>query len=182
MTPRANKKASKFLSYVLRHHPEKIGISLDANGYISVSGLITALRKDGWKDFDEKRLNDIVVTNDKKRFSYSDCKKLIRASQGHSVSIDLGLKPMDPPEYLFHGTVQKFLGDIQKEGLTKRSRQHVHLSADLETANKVGLRRGKPVILKIKAKEMKEQGHSFYISANGVWLTDKVPQKFVIFP
>ena len=182
MTPRNDKRASKFLSLVLRHKPETIGIQLDESGYVAVDELLAALHKNGWESFTRTDLDRVVENNNKKRFAYSENGLRIRASQGHSVEVDLQLEPIEPPKFLYHGTVDKFLQDIKKEGLKKRSRQHVHLSKDKETATDVGARRGKPIILRILAEEMHQAGHSFYLSANGVWLADEVPAQFIIFP
>ncbi len=182
MTPRNDKKASKFLSYVLRHHPEKIGIVLDENGYVLVEELLNALRSTGWDTFTRSDLDRIVATNNKKRFAYSSDGINIRASQGHSIEVDLALEPREPPEFLFHGTVAKFLSGIKEKGLQKKSRQHVHLSKDRETATNVGSRRGKPLILQIKAREMYNGGYNFYLSANEVWLAEEVPLCYIVFP
>lgn len=175
------KSISKFLSLVLRHDPGKIGIVLDENGWTDCHALIEAAGKHG-KHFDHVTLVEIVRTNDKQRFSLSDDGARIRANQGHSVTVDLALEPQAPPDWLYHGTVAKFLEVIRREGLRKGGRHHVHLSPDLATATKVGERRGKPVILKIHAAAMSAAGHSFFRSENGVWLTDAVPTEFIEFP
>jgi putative RNA 2'-phosphotransferase len=182
MMPRDDKKASKFLSYVLRHKPETIGIVLDNNGYVEVGAFLEALRTNGWSTFTKDDLDRVVKTNNKKRFAYSSDGLSIRASQGHSIQVDLNLDPQDPPEFLYHGTVDKFLSDIKQEGLNRRSRHDVHLSEDKATATNVGSRRGKPIILTIQAMRMHRAGYSFYKSANGVWLTNEVPSKFIVFP
>ncbi|RYY63282.1 MAG: RNA 2'-phosphotransferase, partial [Chitinophagaceae bacterium] len=127
-------------------------------------------------------LETVVATNDKKRFAFNDDHSRIRASQGHSITVDLALEPQVPPEFLLHGTVAEAISEIQKSGLLKMSRQYVHLSEDEETAKKVGGRRGKPILLQIKASEMYEKGYPFFLSANGVWLTHEVPPAFIIFP
>ncbi len=171
-------KRSKFLSLVLRHEPEKIGIVLDENGWVEVDVLLTALTAYG-RGMERASLERVVVENDKKRFAFSEDGQRIRANQGHSVEVDLALVPQAPPEKLFHGTVDKFLAAIFTQGLVKGERHHVHLSPDLETATKVGLRRGNPVILEIDAAEMHRGGHKFFLSANGVWLTDTVPPQFL---
>ncbi|MBC8754160.1 RNA 2'-phosphotransferase [Kordia sp. YSTF-M3] len=175
-----NKNTSKFLSYVLRHHPEKLGITLDENGWTSVAILLEKIN-DGNYSLSMEELEDIVATNNKKRFAFNEDKTNIRASQGHSVSIDLGIASKQPPEYVYHGTVEKFIESIQNKGLIKGSRQHVHLSADKETAINVGSRRGKPIILTIRSGEMHQENYAFYQSENGVWLTDEVPTKFIEF-
>jgi putative RNA 2'-phosphotransferase len=172
------KHISKLLSLVLRHQPEKIGITLDENGWTPVNILIEKINQQGIR-LDKELLETVVTTNDKKRFAFNDDKTLIRANQGHSVAVDLELPPAIPPEYLYHGTVPASLAAIQKEGLKKMSRQHLHLSADKETATKVGSRRGVPVILTIKTGQMHRAGFIFYLSENGVWLTEAVPPQYI---
>jgi len=179
MNEKEKKKISKFLSLVLRHKPETIAIELDENGWTDVEALIAKSRDYGVK-YDLQILKEVVETNDKKRFAFDDQLKRIRASQGHSLNIDLGYQAQKPPEFLFHGTAMKNVESIQESGLEKRSRQHVHLSIDLETAIKVGQRHGKPFVFKVKAKEMSEDKIAFYISENGVWLTDHVPSKYLL--
>lgn len=175
-----NKSISKFLSYVLRHNPDKLGITLDENGWTSVATLLEKINVEPYS-LSMQELEDVVATNNKKRFAFNEDKTMIRASQGHSVNIDLGIQPQQPPEYLYHGTVEKFITSIQDKGLMKGTRQHVHLSADKETAINVGSRRGKPIILTVRSGEMHAQNHNFYQSENGVWLTDKVPTEFIEF-
>lgn len=169
---------SKFLSLVLRHKPETIGIQLDPNGWVEVNELIEKANNYGIK-FDREALNHIVATNSKKRFAFNDTFDKIRASQGHSIEIELGYISQKPPEFLFHGTAEKYVQSILDTGLEKRNRQHVHLSIDLETANKVGQRHGKPFIFKVLAEQMYNDNFQFYISDNGVWLTDNVPAKYL---
>ena len=172
-------KHSKFLSYVLRHKPESIGITLDENGWVEVSSLLEASRAAG-QNISVELLREIVETNSKKRFAFNDTGERIRASQGHSVkNIDLNLNEVKPPEILYHGTVEKFIDAIQKSGLQKMNRQHVHLSETRETATSVGSRRGKPIILEVNAAQMHEAGFIFYCSENGVWLADSVPWKYI---
>lgn len=180
MNEQQKKSVSKFLSLILRHQPEVIGITLDENGWTDVDELIAKMNSNGHRiSFDE--LEEVVETNDKQRFAFSEDYNKIRASQGHSVDISLGLDPQEPPEYLYHGTVAKFLDSIRKEGLQRMSRQHLHLSRDRETAVKVGSRRGIPVILNINTGAMHKDGFLFYLSDNGVWLTDHVPAKYINF-
>jgi putative RNA 2'-phosphotransferase len=174
-------KTSKFLSLVLRHQPEQIGLTLDANGWALVSDLIERskcasvyLTADG--------ISEIVRASDKQRFALSDDGTKIRANQGHSLKVDRALEPKEPPEFLFHGTAGRFLEAIDLQGLKPMSRQHVHLSADEATARKVGQRHGKPVVLRIKSGEMHRAGRAFYLSANGVWLTDRVDTEFLEIP
>lgn len=169
-------KISKFLSYILRHQPEAIGLVLDDNGWADMGELIDkANRSKEINTLTRELIHDVVKSSDKQRFAISEDGNKIRANQGHSVQVDLQLKPMEPPEILYHGTATRFLDDILKDGLKAQKRQHVHLSNDVETATKVGQRYGKPVILKIKARLMHEQGFVFYLSENGVWLTQVVP-------
>lgn len=167
---------SKFLSLVLRHKPETIGISLDANGWAAVENLIDKSNAYGLA-IDFEKLRHVVDTNAKKRFAFSDDFTKIRASQGHSINIDLGYLPQNPPEVLYHGTAEKNRDSILKHGLQKRSRDHVHLSRDIETAIVVGKRHGKPIVIEVLSGKM--AGHDFYLSANGVWLTDHVPVEFL---
>jgi putative RNA 2'-phosphotransferase len=169
---------SKFLAKHLRHAPEALGLTLQPGGWVSVDDLLGASQRVGFAiSYDE--LIECVETNDKKRYSFDDTGDLIRANQGHSVKVDLQLEAREPPDALFHGTVERFLASILAEGLKKGKRHHVHLSQDIETARKVGARRGKPVILQVEAGKMYRQGFSFFVSANGVWLTDSVPLAFL---
>ena len=170
------KSTSKLLSYVLRHRPDSIGICLDENGWIDLELLISALRTEG-KSVSLEMIKRVVETNDKKRFVIRDGR--IRANQGHSIEIELGLPSMEPPESLYHGTALKNLEPIKSNGLVRMNRQHVHLSLDFDTAVDVGRRHGKPVVLKIKSLEMFELGHDFYLSENNVWLVRKVPSQFI---
>lgn len=174
-------KISKFLSLVLRHNPSKIGIELDQNGWTNCQELIRKAALNG-VSFDLPTLLKVVETNEKKRFSLTEDNTRIRANQGHSVKVDLALEKITPPEFLYHGTVAKFLESIRANGLVKGQRHHVHLSADTETASKVGERRGKPIILKIRANDMSQSGTPFYRSTNGVWLVDSVPPDFIEHP
>ena len=174
------KHNSKFLSLVLRHKPETIGINLDSNGWVDVDVLLGAMKKKGL-NLDKDGLEEIVSTNDKKRFAFNDDKTKIRASQGHSVDVDLGLKEITPPRNLFHGTALKNMDSIFKNGLQKCGRNHVHLSLDRETAVKVGKRHGKPTVLTIMSAEMYKDGIKFYLSDNGVYLVDVVDIKHIRF-
>ncbi|HYG50873.1 MAG TPA: RNA 2'-phosphotransferase [Flavobacteriales bacterium] len=169
---------SKFLSLVLRHKPETIGIHLDQNGWTNVDELISKANNYGIK-FDRETLNHIVETNSKKRFAFNETLDKIRASQGHSVEIELGYTNQKPPEILYHGTGEKLVQSILETGLEKRSRQHVHLSSTIETALKVGQRHGKPFVFKVLAEQMYTDNFQFFISDNGVWLTDNVPTKYL---
>ncbi len=171
---------SKFLSLVLRHKPEKIGLTLDPNGWADVNELLEKSRDKGPK-IDLESLREVVTGNDKQRFTFNEDGTKIRASQGHSIAVDLELQAQEPPEILYHGTVARFVEQIRQSGLQKMQRQHVHLSKDPETAVKVGNRRGEALILKIRAAEMHREGFPFYLSKNGVWLSDEVPGKYIDF-
>ncbi|WP_431948601.1 RNA 2'-phosphotransferase [Actinacidiphila sp. bgisy167] len=176
-------KVSKFLARVLRHDPASIGITLDAAGWVDVHELIAASRRaslppaspGGAPGFSRADLDHVVATNNKKRFAFSEDGRRIRASQGHSVEVDLGLAPAEPPAVLFHGTASATLPIVLREGLKPMSRQDVHLSADVETAVRVGARHGRPVVLAVDAAGLAATGHVFRVSANDVWLTDLVP-------
>ncbi len=180
MDEKITKGISKFLSFVLRHSPETIGLSLDENGWANVDELLQKSSRDG-KILTIEMLTHVVESNDKKRFAFNNDKTKIRASQGHSIEIELNLIAVSPPEQLYHGTVAKYLEDIKKQGLQKMSRQHVHLSKDKETAVKVGRRRGLAQILTVSAGEMHRAGFQFFLSDNGVWLTDSVPENYIAF-
>ena len=169
---------SKFLSLVLRHQPETIGVSLDPNGWIDIEVLLGAMAQHGRK-LSREDLERLVCESDKQRFALSEDGKRIRANQGHSVEVDLALVPQPPPEILYHGTVDRFLDSILATGLRKGERHHVHLSANRGTAEKVGQRRGKPVILEVRSGDMHRAGVPFYLSDNGVWLVDHVPPPFI---
>lgn len=171
---------SKFLSFVLRHQPEAIGLSLDEAGWADVAELIT-LANQHKHPLTLVLLQEIVATNDKKRFAFSPDGAKIRASQGHSIAVDLDLPEVTPPDFLYHGTATRFVESIKKQGLLPGSRQHVHLSADTATAIKVGQRHGKPVVLVVAAQQMHESGYKFYCSDNGVWLVATVPVQFITF-
>jgi uncharacterized protein (TIGR02452 family) len=171
---------SKFLSLVLRHEPEKIGLKLDPAGWADVETLLAACRQHGVA-IELAALEEIVATNEKKRFAFSDDGRRIRASQGHSIEVSLGYTPQVPPPRLYHGTATRFLPSIQIDGLKKMDRHHVHLSAEKETAHKVGQRHGKPLVLIIRTEAMLAAGHTFFLSENGVWLTDHVPAEFIEF-
>jgi putative RNA 2'-phosphotransferase len=174
MDEKRKTKISRFLSLVLRHRPEEIGLTLEANGWVPVEKLIKACADNGRK-FTLAELREVVETNDKKRFSFDETGRKIRASQGHSLAVGLEFEEQTPPEILYHGTAEKNLGVILRDGLKKMARHHVHLSADTETARAVGARYGKPVILQIDTGKMRAAGFKFYVSANGVWLADAVP-------
>lgn len=177
MTPR---EVSKFLSFVLRHSPEEIGIVLDAAGWVRIDDLLAKARKAG-RGFDRAALEEVVATSDKKRFTISEDGRFIRAAQGHSVKVELGHMPKEPPAVLFHGTAAASLDSIFATGLEPRGRQQVHLSMDIPTALKVGGRHGRPVVLTVAASDMWAAGQQFWQADNGVWLTDKVDPAFLSF-
>lgn len=178
MNKERNTRISKYLSLVLRHEPAAAGITLDAEGWVNVDDLISGAARHDFL-FTLAELEEVVRTNDKQRFGFSVDGKRIRANQGHSVTVDLGLQPQTPPPVLYHGTVERFVASILASGLEKRARQHVHLSPDIATATRVGSRRGRPVILEIAAANMHSAGFHFFLSANGVWLTDQVPPEYI---
>lgn len=171
-------RISKYLSLVLRHDPSAAGVTLDAEGWVGVDELLAGVARHGFS-FTLDELEEVVQTSDKQRFAFSPDAEQIRANQGHSIAVELNLPQETPPALLYHGTVERFLTSIMENGLEKRARQHVHLSADVSTATRVGSRRGKPVILTIAAANMHSAGFSFFRSANGVWLTDHVPPQYI---
>jgi putative RNA 2'-phosphotransferase len=168
-------RASKTLSYLLRHNPEDL--EMDGNGWVMVDDILNKLH------ITFENLQEVVETNDKKRFSFSDDLTHIRANQGHTIEVDVELKETRPPEYLYHGTAPSYVHNILKSGgLSKMKRNHVHLSADLDTAFKVGKRHSKyldPAIFIVDSEEMYKDGFKFYLSENGVWLTEYVPKKYI---
>ena len=168
---------SKFLSLILRHKPETIGIKLDEHGWADVSELISGISKT--RPFDMKMLEEIVRTDSKQRYSFNEDKTLIRANQGHSIPVDVELEKKTPPEFLYHGTGEKFVSSIDKEGLLSKSRLYVHLSKDTDTAVKVGSRHGKPVVYRVADGKMAGEGYEFFLSVNGVWLTKAVPAEYL---
>lgn len=172
--------ASRFISLVLRHRPDTIGLTLDAEGWAQIEDLIRRSRTR--HPLTRALIDAVVATNNKQRFAISADGTRIRARQGHSIAVELGLAPVAPPERLYHGTAARTVEAIRREGLSKRRRQHVHLSADADTATNVGARHGEPVVLTVRAGEMTAAGHAFFLSENGVWLTDAVPTRFIEFP
>lgn len=168
---------SKYISLILRHKPETIGINLDEHGWADVDELITGISKT--HKFDMHMLEEIVRTDSKQRYSFNEDKTLIRANQGHSVQVDVELEEKEPPDTLWHGTGEKYTASIDMQGLIPKSRLYVHLSKDKETAIKVGQRHGRPVLYTVKSREMHGDGYKFYLSKNGVWLTKEVPVKYL---
>ncbi|GFE23376.1 MULTISPECIES: RNA 2'-phosphotransferase [Streptomyces] len=179
MNDQRSVRLSKYLAKHLRHEPERIGITLDAQGWVPVAELMAAAARHGFP-FTRAELAAVVAGNDKQRYAIDGDR--IRANQGHSVPVDLDLPPAVPPAHLFHGTVAHSVAAIRDEGLRPMSRHAVHLSPDRETATRVGARRGKPVVLTVDAGAMHRAGHVFRVSANGVWLTNRVPAQFLRFP
>nr|WP_321453067.1 RNA 2'-phosphotransferase [uncultured Carboxylicivirga sp.] len=173
-------KISKFLSLVLRHKPETIDLKLDDNGWADTSSLIKGMIKAQFP-VDLEILKTLVESSDKQRFKFNEDFTKIRANQGHSVNVDLKLEHKVPPEILFHGTATRNIDSIKQHGLIKQNRHHVHLSSDTETAKKVGMRYGKPIVLTIEASKMNDDGIRFYLSENGVWLTDNIDVKYIKF-
>lgn len=171
---------SKFLSLILRHKPQTIGINLEYNGaWADTEDLINGINCTGKYKIDMETLEKIVEEDNKQRYSFNEDKSKIRVNQGHSIDVDMGFTEKIPPEILYHGTAERFVKDILKDGLKKMNRQYVHLSKDEETASKVGIRHGKLRIFKVFSGEMHQQGYKFYCSDNGVWLTDNVPPEFL---
>lgn len=179
MDERRTVKVSKYLSKHLRHQPERIGLTLDEAGWVEIDTLIEAAAAHGFR-FTRDELDHVVATNDKRRFAIEGTR--IRASQGHSIEVDLGLPTATPPAHLYHGTVTPHLDAIRAEGLRPMNRHAVHLSPDRETATRVGARRGRPVVLTVDAGAMHRDGHVFHVSANGVWLTQAVPSRYLRLP
>jgi putative RNA 2'-phosphotransferase len=172
-------KVSKYLSRHLRHDPQRLGIELNEQGWVDVDVLLAALERQNFR-LTREELDEVVERNDKRRYVIRDGR--IRASQGHTVDVDLALEPVEPPAELFHGTAEGYLDAIRAEGLKAMARHDVHLSPDYATAVRVGSRRGRPVVLVVDAGRMAAEGHVFYRSENGVWLTESVPAWAIAFP
>jgi len=180
MTPKKLRNTSKFLSLLLRHKPQIVGLDLDPEGWADTQELLQKINAHG-HILTLEELQQVVAQNDKQRFAFSADGTRIRANQGHSVTVDLDLHPVAPPEVLYHGTAERNLSSIREKGLLKRKRHHVHLSPDELTARKVGMRYGNPVVLCVAAARMHAEGAVFYQSTNGVWLTDEVPVVYIGF-
>lgn len=177
MVSKEDMRISKFISLILRHKPEEIGLTLDEYGYINTSDLIRGLNRKGYK-VTISDLERIVEEDSKQRYSFNYDKTKIKANQGHSISVNLELQAIEPPKVLYHGTATRFSESIYKEGIKKQGRQYVHLSADVETATKVGKRHGELVVFKVNSEQMHKDGYKFFLSENKVWLTDHVPIKY----
>lgn len=173
----SNKKTSMFISLILRHKPEAIGISLDEHGWADVDDLLAGIQQT--RPFSREDLEEIVKTDSKQRYSFNEDKTLIRANQGHSIPVDVELEEIMPPKVLYHGSAEKYVTFIEQEGLIPKSRLYVHLSKDVDTALKVGKRHGKAIVYLIDAEKMAQDGYKFYLSVNGVWLTKAVPTMYL---
>lgn len=180
MDSKSLKTISKYLSLHLRHQPEAIGLTLQPGGWVNIHDLLSATAQHSDLVLTRNLLQTVVTRNDKQRFSISPDGQRIRANQGHSIPIDLQLAPQAPPERLYHGTAEPAVPAILTEGLKKMARHHVHLSANPETAKTVGSRHGRPVVFEVAATTMHHDGFTFHCSANGVWLTDYVPAKYLM--
>ena len=170
-------QTSRYISLILRHKPETIGITLDEHGWANVDELIAGVNKT--HPLTMELLREIVRSDEKQRYSFNEDETLIRANQGHSIPVDVELPELEPPEVLYHGTGQKYVGSIDRQGLISKSRLYVHLSTDRETAVRVGRRHGVPVVYAIQTSAMFRDGYLFYRSVNGVWLTKEVPVKYL---
>lgn len=173
------KNLSKFISLILRHKPETIGITLDEHGWADVKELIDGINHSPGNKIDMETLEEIVRTDEKQRYSFNEDHSRIRANQGHSISVDVELEERIPPAILWHGTGEKYTASIDSQGLIPKGRLYVHLSKDPQTAEQVGRRHGKPVIYRIDCKKMSEDGYRFFLSANGIWLTKAVPPEYM---
>ena len=171
-------RRSRWLSRHLRHSPGRIGLDLEPGGWVLVDDLLAAAARHGMP-MSRDQLDEVVATNDKRRFSLSEDGARVRANQGHSVEVDLQLEQREPPPVLFHGTGERAVDAILSAGLDRHRRHHVHLSADQETARRVGSRHGRPVVLRVDAAAMAADGHDFFVSDNGVWLCESVPPAYL---
>ncbi|MGD9646337.1 MAG: RNA 2'-phosphotransferase [Pirellulales bacterium] len=181
MDKRDQKRTSKFLSLVLRHEPQTIGLELDPAGWVDVELLLAAMAAQG-RPLSRETLERVVRENDKQRFALSNDGRRIRANQGHSIDIELGYQPAEPPATLWHGTSRQFVQSIRQQGIQKMQRHHVHLHEDQTIATAVGTRRGQAVLLEVNAAVMHQTGHAFFVTPNRVWLTEEVPPRYIVFP
>lgn len=178
MTDKQRKKISRKLALVLRHRPEVFNLQPDGQGWCEVEAVLAGFCNSG-EHVTRDMLGQVVMNCDKQRYAFSEDGRYIRANQGHSIPVELGYRQATPPDILYHGTATRYLGPILREGLRKGNRHHVHLSADRETAAKVGRRHGKVAILRVDSRAMQEAGYAFFRSANGVWLAEHVPEQFL---
>ena len=176
---RRMRNTSKFISLILRHNPQVIGITLDEHGWADVKELIDGVNRSEGHYLDQEILEEIVRTDEKQRYSFNEDHTLIRANQGHSIPVDVELEKRIPPDILWHGTGEKYVTSIKEHGLLPKTRLYVHLSSDIETAKKVGSRHGKPVIFRVDCRKMVQDGYAFFLSANNVWLTEEVPAAYL---
>lgn len=174
-----NKRTGKFVSYILRHHPERIGITLDEHGWADVQELIDGVNSQDRHELTKEILDALVASPDKARYSYNEDQTKIRANHGHSVRVDVELQPQTPPDILYHGTGEKYVAAIDEIGLIGKSRLYVHLSETTEVATGVGGRHGKPVVYRVRAGEMAKDGYVFFKSLSGIWLTERVPAQYL---
>lgn len=172
-------RTSRFISLVLRHRPQAAGITLDGHGWADVGELIAGVKATGRHRLDMATLEEIVATDEKQRYSFSDDHTRIRANQGHSVPVDVDLQEAMPPDVLFHGTAERFCASIEREGQLPQGRLYVHLSTNVPTAMKVGSRHGRPVVYEVECRSMLLDGFRFFLSANGVWLAKSVPARYL---
>jgi putative RNA 2'-phosphotransferase len=176
---RSGNSTSRFISLILRHKPQVIGITLDEHGWADVKELIDGVNRSEGHYLDQELLEEIVRTDEKQRYSFNEDHSLIRANQGHSIPVDVELEKRTPPDILWHGTGEKYVASIKEGGLLPKTRLYVHLSSDMETAKKVGSRHGKPVVFRVDCRQMEQDGYEFFLSANNVWLTKEIPAAYL---
>ena len=176
---RSGNSTSRFISLILRHKPQVIGITLDEHGWADVKELIDGVNRSEGYYLDQELLEEIVRTDEKQRYSFNEGHTLIRANQGHSIPVDVELEKRTPPDILWHGTGEKYVASIKERGLLPKTRLYVHLSSDMETAKKVGSRHGKPVVFRVDCRQMEQDGYEFFLSANNVWLTKEIPAAYL---
>ena len=176
---RSGNSTSRFISLILRHKPQVIGITLDEHGWADVKELIDGVNRSEGHYLDQELLEEIVRTDEKQRYSFNEDHSLIRANQGHSIPVDVELEKRTPPDILWHGTGEKYVASIKEGGLLPKTRLYVHLSSDMETATKVGSRHGKPVVFRVDCRQMEQDGYEFFLSANNVWLTKEIPAAYL---
>ena len=176
---RSGNSTSRFISLILRHKPQVIGITLDEHGWADVKELIDGVNRSEGHYLDQELLEEIVRTDEKQRYSFNEDHSLIRANQGHSIPVDVELEKRTPPDILWHGTGEKYVASIKEGGLLPKTRLYVHLSSDMETAKKVGSRHGKPVVFRVDCRRMEQDGYAFFLSANNVWLAKEIPAAYL---